>query len=278
MLLTRDADQIPHNLKKLYLIQEQQINLAKIPHELQNLVLGSYVNNYPFSSWPTNLKTLEMGHNLNGRIPPLPKSLEVLKMEHVYNYPLYLPDSMVYVKFGRDFNRHFSAWPKGITTIHFGKHYNQKLRDLPPHLAQIKFGCCFDHSIKNLPLTTRRLFLGQCFSKPLLLPPKLEELHLIRLNGNQNLSLVPNTLRVLYVPSFVHVSFQYATIPKLEMVYTYQEIESYFFLQAGFRNFGMVPLVGAKNFYHIGTQRIGKKYYDTNKVRTMLEWHIFNVR
>ena len=110
-----------------------------------------------------------------------------------------LPESLISLKFGQDFNQPVKMLPSSLLILKFGYSFNQCVDYLPSNLTHLTFEYNFNQPIKFLPKNLKYLVLGRKFNFPLdNLPETLTYLEtntpfVIELNT------IPKSLKELYL-------------------------------------------------------------------------------
>lgn len=115
----------------------------------------------------------------------------------------FIPDNIVEITFGQEFNYSVDNLPKKLRVLQFGKNFNQPINNLPKTVEILVLGWFFNQPIDNLPQNLKILVIGCKFNHPLdFLPDGLEDLKILSFNYSYDLLNLPNTLKRLFIPFF----------------------------------------------------------------------------
>jgi hypothetical protein len=126
----------------------------------------------------------------------LSKQLEYLKMDSYYNFTINLPENLLVIFFGREFNE-LIKYPNKIFYIEYGEKFNQPIDNLPLSLEFLRLGKSFNQPLENLPLKLSSLDLSKCEKFNYLLDYLPNNLKYLGSILNNSLDNLPNSLNEL---------------------------------------------------------------------------------
>jgi len=222
---------LPQGLKYLILPNWFNESIDDFPDSIQHLEMGKNFNS-SITKFPADLIFLKFGENFNqpinnGNALKKLKYLEVLIFGIFFNYPVdnFLPDSLNFLKFGKEYNLSVDKLPLNLKHLEFGEQFNKNVDKLPPNLEYLKFGENFNKNIDSLPKKLKSLILGFLFNTKIkFLPISLEHLEINSYYFNKSIDFLNNNVNLKYLklgPSFNH------TINNLPDSIEYLELGNY---------------------------------------------------
>jgi hypothetical protein len=159
---------LPSTLRELTLLGLYDQPVDNLPEKLEKLVLG---NNFdkPVNKLPIGLKELVIGNSFNQEINSLPPGLLRLDIgdhfdREIENGPPWMEDNYETLYAERLRDSEFDAYslivnvlPKTLIYLKFGRNFNQNMFGLPRSLQQLELSGIYDKEILNLPITLTHL-------------------------------------------------------------------------------------------------------------------------
>ena len=134
-------------------------------------------------------------------VDDLPNSIIYLEFGRDFNQPVdNLPNSIIDLGFGWYFNQPVDNLPNSITYLTFGHNFNQSVDNLPNSIIDLSFGNCFNQSVNNLPCSISYLEFGNYFNQSISnLPNSIEYLIILCSDFNQIIDNLPLSIKYLYI-------------------------------------------------------------------------------
>jgi hypothetical protein len=126
-------------------------------------------------------KYVKWVYYLSCRSEKIPTYITHLTLGRSFNKKITVPPSLIYTKFGRNFNQSINdCIPSSVTHLTFGDDFNQPINNcIPSSVTHLKFGSCFNQSINGcIPQSVKRLEFGYFFNQPIkdCIPPLVTDL------------------------------------------------------------------------------------------------------
>lgn len=136
----------------------------------------------------------------NKPLKKIPNGITHIYLSTQYNYPLELPESLVFLSVKGKFNQPLDNLPKNLKYLFIDGDFNNEL--VLPHKLEyliFRFFSKYVQKLKNIPSSLRYLSLGGEYNQPLdNLNPDLKYLSVTK-NFNQSLDFLPVNLEILMI-------------------------------------------------------------------------------
>lgn len=100
---------------------------------------------------PNSIIHITFGRNFNQNVKMISNNVATIKFGDKFNKSINkLSDSIQTITLGRDFNRSIKKLPANLGKIEFGYHFNKKIRKINKNLKEMIFGYSFNRSINSL--------------------------------------------------------------------------------------------------------------------------------
>lgn len=128
-----------NNIETLYLFDYDGPNLAHIPPNVKNVILGNSYNG-SLRDLPDTVKELTLGDGFNQPLDDMPRK------------------NLTHLILGDSFNRNIGSLPRTLIHLSLGNAFNRELKKLP-QLCWLCLGKSFSGSLANLPSSIVHLMI-----------------------------------------------------------------------------------------------------------------------
>lgn len=138
-----EIDEFPPNLKYLDIGESYEYPLTNLPNELETLVIGGKFNLQ--INYPVGLKYFTISDNC------------------LFSYPLdILPPTLVYLHID-SYYLPIEKLPDSLLCISFGDNYDGQIINFPPQITKFKFSKKFKYHFNEIPYTVKKIQLYQSY-------------------------------------------------------------------------------------------------------------------
>ena len=161
----QEVNNLPQNITHLTFGYDFNQPVNKLPPNITHLTFGDDFNQ-PLDNvfyYLTSLTHLTLGLNFNQKVD-LPFNITSINLNcNNSYYTNYLPESIVEIKLGEDFNLELLNLPSSIKKITFNKEskYNKELNCLPNGLEILELPSAYDIQIQNIPSRLKKLICSK---------------------------------------------------------------------------------------------------------------------
>eukprot|EP01112_Ceratiomyxa_fruticulosa_P013477 TRINITY_DN3791_c0_g1_i2.p1 TRINITY_DN3791_c0_g1~~TRINITY_DN3791_c0_g1_i2.p1 ORF type:complete len:469 (-),score=51.82 TRINITY_DN3791_c0_g1_i2:132-1538(-) len=117
----------------------------------------------------SRLHKIETSSEFDSPLPKIPDSVTHIYLHDRFNQRLHnnLPQSLIYLQVGRDFNQTLNNLPSTLKHLNMEKnaYFNRRVPSFPSNITQLSFGCFFSQCVDRLPQTLTHLSFGRNFDR-----------------------------------------------------------------------------------------------------------------
>lgn len=175
------------------------------------IIFGFNFNQNVKNKFPSNIISIQFGHNFNKSIDNLTivdeiDTIQEIILSEKFNQPVNnLSPNIKKISFGFEFNNDVSNLPNKLEYIKFGYDFNSNVDYLPSSLIYVIFGNSFNQTIDNLPSSIKYIELSKDFSKQInAIPFNLEKIKFDKYYYDNNKEHLDN---ILVSKEFIEICF-----------------------------------------------------------------------
>ena len=124
-----------------------------------------YIDRVPINIDIYDVNVLHFSGILTNKFNKLSNNTNIITFGDYFDSYYYLPNSIIHITCGRNFNQNVKMIPNNTATIRFGDKFNKSINKLSDSVQTITLGRDFNRSIKKLPTNLVKIEFGYYFNK-----------------------------------------------------------------------------------------------------------------